>query len=111
MLGKPRLRLNNLKTSQRFPCLGLNLITDSISPMGEKSVSQEIRCITKSNFISQKKNKRFCSRSLYLGVNSGMRLTYVHALTKKNREKTTLKLRDVKLTKLLSNMESCCVVV
>ena len=31
MLGKPRLRLNNLKTSLRVPCLGLNPITDSIS--------------------------------------------------------------------------------
>ena len=32
MLGKPRIRLNNLKTSQRFPCLGLNPIIDSIIP-------------------------------------------------------------------------------
>ena len=31
MLGKPRIRLNNLKTSLRFPCLGLNPIIDSIS--------------------------------------------------------------------------------
>ena len=30
MLGKPRIRLNNLKTSLRFPCLGLNPIIDSI---------------------------------------------------------------------------------
>ena len=28
--GKPHLRLNNLKTSLRFPCLGLNPIIDSI---------------------------------------------------------------------------------
>ena len=26
MLGKPRIRQNNLKTSLRFPCLGLNPI-------------------------------------------------------------------------------------
>ena len=32
MLGKPRIRLNNLKTSLRFPCLGLNPIIDSINP-------------------------------------------------------------------------------
>ena len=31
MLGKPRIRLNNLKTSLRFPCLSLNPIIDSIS--------------------------------------------------------------------------------
>ena len=31
MLGKPRIRLNNLKTSLRFPCLGFNPIIDSIS--------------------------------------------------------------------------------
>ena len=31
MLGKPRIRLNNLKTSPRFPCLGLNPIIDSIN--------------------------------------------------------------------------------
>ena len=30
MLGKPRIRLNNLKSSLRFPCLGLNPIIDSI---------------------------------------------------------------------------------
>ena len=39
MLGKPRIRLNNLKTSLRFPCLGLNPIIDTISPMGEKKES------------------------------------------------------------------------
>ena len=32
MLGKPRIRLNNLKTSLRFPCRGLNPIIDSITP-------------------------------------------------------------------------------
>ena len=32
MLGKPHIRQNNLKTSLRFPCLGLNAIKDSISP-------------------------------------------------------------------------------
>ena len=31
MLGKPCIRLNNLKTSLRFPCLGLNPIIDSIN--------------------------------------------------------------------------------
>ena len=31
MLGKPRLRLNNLKTSLRFPCRGLNPIIDSVN--------------------------------------------------------------------------------
>ena len=30
-LGKPRIRLTNLKTSLRFPCLGLNPIIDSIN--------------------------------------------------------------------------------
>ena len=35
MLGKPRIRLNNLKTSLGFPCLGLNPIIDSINPMDE----------------------------------------------------------------------------
>ena len=30
MLGKPRIRLNNLKTSLRLPCLGLNPIIDSV---------------------------------------------------------------------------------
>ena len=30
MLGKPPIRQNNLKTSLRFPCLGLNPIIDSI---------------------------------------------------------------------------------
>ena len=33
MRGKPRIRLNNLKTSLRFPCLGLNPIRDSINPI------------------------------------------------------------------------------
>ena len=32
MLGKPRIRLNNLKTSLKIPRLGLNPITDSIIP-------------------------------------------------------------------------------
>ena len=31
MLGKPRIRLNNLETSLIFPCLGLNPIIDSTS--------------------------------------------------------------------------------
>ena len=31
MLGKPRIRLNNLKTNLKFPCLCLNPIIDSIS--------------------------------------------------------------------------------
>ena len=31
MRGKPCIRLNNLKTSLRFPCRGLNPIIDSIS--------------------------------------------------------------------------------
>ena len=30
MLGKPRIRQNNLKTSLRFPCLGPNPNIDSI---------------------------------------------------------------------------------
>ena len=29
MLDKPRIRLNNLRTSPRFPCLGLNPIIDA----------------------------------------------------------------------------------
>ena len=31
MLGKPRIRLNNLKTSLRYPCLNLSPIIDSIN--------------------------------------------------------------------------------
>ena len=31
MLDKPHKRLNNLKTSLRFPCLGLNPIIESIN--------------------------------------------------------------------------------
>ena len=31
MPGKPCIRLNNLKTSLGFPCLGLNPIIDSIN--------------------------------------------------------------------------------
>ena len=31
MIGKPRKRLNNLKTSLTIPCLGLNSIIDSIN--------------------------------------------------------------------------------
>ena len=31
MLDKPRIRLNNLKTSLSFSCLGLNPIIDSIN--------------------------------------------------------------------------------
>ena len=31
MLGKARIRINNLTTSLRFPCLGLNPIIDSIN--------------------------------------------------------------------------------
>ena len=31
MLGKPRIRLNNLKSSLRCPCLGLNPIIDSVN--------------------------------------------------------------------------------
>ena len=30
-LGKPRIRLNNLKINLRFLCLGLNFIIDSIN--------------------------------------------------------------------------------
>ena len=31
MLGKPCMRLNNLNTCLRFPCLGLNIIIDYIN--------------------------------------------------------------------------------
>ena len=31
MLGKPRISLNNLKTSPRLPCLGLNPIIECIN--------------------------------------------------------------------------------
>ena len=44
MLGKPRIRLNNLKTSLRFPCLGLNPIIDSINLLCKK-LSYEILSI------------------------------------------------------------------
>ena len=42
MLGKPRIRLNNLKTSLRFPCRGLNPIIDSINIMRRCFVSNRI---------------------------------------------------------------------
>ena len=35
MLCKPRIRLNNLKNSLRFPCLGLNRILVSINLCGK----------------------------------------------------------------------------
>ena len=35
MLGKPRIRLNNLKTSLIFPCFGLNPIIESINLNGQ----------------------------------------------------------------------------
>ena len=31
MLGQPSIRLNNTKTSLIFPCLGLNVIIESIN--------------------------------------------------------------------------------
>ena len=54
MLGKPRIRLNNLKTSLGFPCLGLNPIIICISPMDEiielvqlwKKIREHERCFT-----------------------------------------------------------------
>ena len=33
MFGKPHVRLNNLKTSLRFPCHALNSIIDSVNPI------------------------------------------------------------------------------
>ena len=39
MLGKPRIRLNNLKTGLRFPCLGLNPVIDSISLIAESHMA------------------------------------------------------------------------
>ena len=39
-LGKPRIKLNNLKTSLRLHCLGLNLIIDSINPLSNISVTE-----------------------------------------------------------------------
>ena len=39
MLGKPRIRLNNLKTSLRFHCLGLIPIIDSITQLGINRLS------------------------------------------------------------------------
>ena len=37
-LSQPRIRLNNLNTSLRFPCLGLNPIIDYISLLEEKTI-------------------------------------------------------------------------
>ena len=58
MLGKPRIRLNNLKTSLRFPCLGLNPIIDSIndSPANEKThgLLMLSPCITEYNMRCNK---------------------------------------------------------
>ena len=45
MLGKARIRLNNLKTSLRFPCLGLNPIIDSINLMFDNNQSCWLQCI------------------------------------------------------------------
>ena len=39
MLGNPGIKLNNLKTSLRFPCLSLNPIIDSINPWLEQKYS------------------------------------------------------------------------
>ena len=36
MLGKPRIRITNMKTSLRFPCLGHNPIIESINLGVEK---------------------------------------------------------------------------
>ena len=43
MLGKPRIRLNNLETCLRFPCLGLDPIIDSINLIYHKTFSNERR--------------------------------------------------------------------
>ena len=48
MFGKPRIRLNNLTTSLRFLCLGLNPIIDSISPAyGLKQLTQDTKSVVR----------------------------------------------------------------
>ena len=47
VLFKPRIRLNNLKTNLRFPCLGLNPIIDSINLLclaGENLYPDNLDC-------------------------------------------------------------------
>ena len=49
MLGKPCIRLNNLKTSLRFPCHCLNPIIDSVDLAGVLSVCLTV--LTKKLYI------------------------------------------------------------
>ena len=51
MLGKPRIRLNNLKTSLRFPCIGLNPIIDSINLLNVYSYLFSILFLLVANFF------------------------------------------------------------
>ena len=60
VLGKPRIRLNNLKRSLRFPCLGFNPIIDSINLLnalvhisGLKQTSK----ISSGFFVPRRKSK------------------------------------------------------
>ena len=54
MLGKPRIRLNNLKTSLKFPCIGLNPIIDFISHRANETQKLRFDKNIKRNFKSGK---------------------------------------------------------
>ena len=51
MLGKPRIRLNNLKTSLKFPCIGLNPIIDSINLLNVYSFCFQYYFFLVANFF------------------------------------------------------------
>ena len=65
MLGKPRIRLNNLKTSLRFPCLGLNPIIDSINLFQDlETLSKELVRLSKLDSAVEMVNKNSSDASL-----------------------------------------------
>ena len=70
MLGKPRIRLNNLKTSLRSPCLGLNPIIDSIilnQLIAQSKFSQiyfEMPVVWDIRSWNEKKNNKYSEPSL-----------------------------------------------
>ena len=95
MLGKPRIRLNNLKTSLRFPCLGLNPIIDSIILDGSSSLrwyskqSQRARSIlldgTTSLKLYWKTSENPCHIKKYgtVHLETGVVATFLFALIEK----------------------------
>ena len=70
MLGKPRIRINNLKTSLRLPCLGLNPIIDSINLNSAErypATSPDPTTLAKMNSFELKLQARNCTKfSSYL---------------------------------------------